>query len=329
MAGRDNKMKILYLMKILLERTDENHVMTAQDLIMELGRYGLSAERKSIYSDIETLKEFGLDIIQLKGKVQGYYIGQRTFELSELKLLVDAVQSSKFITIKKSEELIKKLEKLTSSFEAQQLQRHVFIYNRPKAGNEEIYYNVDQIHTAILQNMQIRFQYVEWNVKKELQMRKNGTYYVVSPWILTWENENYYLIGYEDGKDAIKHYRVDRMLHTSIVEKARLGERRFRDFELTSFMKKTFAMYGGDDARVTFECDNKLAGAIMDRFGRDIIMIPSGDHKFRVSVTITLSPPFFGWVTGMGKLMRIVSPEYVKSEYRKYMQEILSEMYEE
>lgn len=152
MAVQTQKKKILCLMQILLERTDDEHSMSANDLCKALKEYGLSAERKSIYSDIETLKDFGLDIIQLKGTNQGYYIGKRDFELPELKLLVDAVQSSKFITTKKSEELIKKLEGLASRYEAKQLQRQVFIYNRPKTGNETIYYNVDLIHSAIFKN---------------------------------------------------------------------------------------------------------------------------------------------------------------------------------
>ncbi|MBQ7102937.1 MAG: WYL domain-containing protein, partial [Anaerotignum sp.] len=191
MAVQPQKMKTLCLMQILMQRTDEKHMMTANDLAAALQEYGFKAERKSIYADIEALQQYGLDIVQQKGSNPGYYVASRNFELPELKLLVDAVQSSKFITAKKSEELIRKLEGMTSKYEAQQLQRDVFIYNRPKTENETIYYNVDQIHCALHSNAKISFQYAEWTTKKELQLKKNGALYMVSPWSLTWDDENY------------------------------------------------------------------------------------------------------------------------------------------
>ncbi len=206
------KLRMLYIMKILLEKTDEGHTMSAADIGCALKGYGMSADRKTIYSDIETLREFKLDILQALGTHGGYYICSRRFELPELKLLVDAVQSSKFITSKKSEELIRKLEHLTSEHEAKQLQRHVFIYDRSKAGNETIYYNVDKIHTAILENRQIVFQYAKWTVGRGLVPKKDGAVYKASPWALTWDDGNYYLIAYDEAADRIKHYRVDKMI---------------------------------------------------------------------------------------------------------------------
>lgn len=312
MAGQFQKLKILYLMQILLEETDENHPLTARELIAALEQRGIDAERKSIYSDIEALQIFGLDIVRESGKDGGYYVASRDFELAELKLLVDAVQASKFITTKKYEELIEKLGCLTSRAEAGQLRRQVFIFNRPKAGNETIYYNVDQIHKAISGNRKVRFQYAEWTVKKGLHLKKNGNYYLVSPWALTWDSENYYLIGYEETADAIKHYRVDKMQHMEETDESRCGQEHFERFDLAAFAKRTFGMYGGQEATVTLRCHNQLVGAILDRFGRDVMMIPCDELHFRVNVLVAVSSQFYGWVTEIGEMMEIVGPEVVR-----------------
>lgn len=317
------KLRMLYIMKILLDKTDEAHPMSAADIDRQLGSYGMSADRKTIYSDIETLREFKLDIIQAKGTNGGYYIAEREFALAELKLLVDAVQSSKFISRKKSEELIKKLEALAGEHDARRLRRNVFIYNRPKSGNERIYHNIDQIHTAILDNRQIQYQYAEWTVKKELKPKKGGAFYRVSPWSLTWSNENYYLIAYDDEADRIKHFRVDKMMRAGILEKERVGRERFANFDLAEFSTKTFGMYGGRDEDVVLQCDNELIGVILDRFGREVMIMPADEGTFRVHVKAAVSHQFFGWVTGIGSRMRIAGPKEVRREYREYLQEIL------
>lgn len=324
MAISNSKLKMMYILKALIEESDENHVLSSADFNSILKRYGLSADRKTIYNDIDTLKEFGLDILQnIGGTHAGYYIGSRDFELPELKLLVDAVQVSKFITNKKSKELIEKLEKLASKNDAKQLQRDVFIYNRPKAGNETIYYNVDQIHKAILEDKKITFQYTEWTVKKELVPKKSGKYYVVSPWSLTWDDQNYYLIAYDEEADLIKHYRVDKMKYTDVLSQTRLGKEKFKDFDLAAFAKKTFGMYGGRDETVTLICHNNLAGVMIDRFGKDIMLIPEGEEHFRMNVLISVSPQFFGWVTGLGRKVCIDGPRSVREEYQEYLESIL------
>ena len=322
MAG-NVKLKTLYVMKILLEKTDENHLMTSAGLIRELSRYDMTADRKSIYNDIETLRQFGLDIVQQKGLNPGYYVYGREFELPELKLLVDAVLSSKFITSRKSKELIKKLQGLASEYEARQLQRNVFIYNRFKTGNETIYYNVDQIHTAILENCQISFQYAEWTVSKKLRNKKDGAMYIASPWALTWEDENYYLIAYDEQADAIKHYRVDKMRSISVLEQERRGKEQFRGFDLGAFSMKTFGMFGGRDEKVILHCDNRYAGVIIDRFGKDVTLRPVDDQFFSVKVLISVSPQFFGWVAGMGEKVKINGPDWVQEEYLSYLTSIL------
>lgn len=323
MAVSAVKLRILYIMKIFLEKTDETHVLSAADIAVRLKDYGMSADRKTVYSDIETLREYGLDIVQAKGTNGGYYVGKRSFELPELKLLVDAVQSSRFISKKKSGELIGKLEGLCSESQAKQLWRNVFIYNRPKTGNETIYYNVDQIHTAILEDRQITFHYGEWTVRKTLKFKKNGAMYRVSPWALTWDNQNYYLIAYDKDADLIKHYRVDKMKDMGVLKDKRQGQQRFRDFDLAAFAKKTFSMYGGREETVTLICRNELAGVIIDRFGSDTMLMPVDGAHFKVSVPVAVSPQFFGWAAGVGKGMHIAAPEEVKSQYAEYLRELL------
>lgn len=321
MSVQPQKMKTLYLMKILLERTDEKHMLSANDLSAALLEYGIRAERKSIYADIEALQQYGMDIVQQKGC--GYYVASRSFELPELKLLVDAVQSSKFITAKKSTELIRKLEGMGSKYEAQQLQRDVFIYNRPKTMNETIYYNVDRIHQALHSNAKISFQYAEWTTKKELKLKKDGALYLVSPWALTWDDENYYLIAYDENADRIKHYRVDKMQTISVLHEARIGKEKFIDFDLAAFAKKTFGMYGGYDAAVTLLCHNSLVGVILDRFGQNVPLVPVDDAYFYAKPLVAVSRQFFGWITGIGEMIQITAPERVKQEYIEYLSRIM------
>ena len=326
MAVLDKKKKLIAVMQILLEQTDEKHILTATDICKILeDSYGISAERKSIYSDVMVLQEMGIDILQNKGSNPGYYIGSRDFELPELKLLVDAVQSSKFITSKKSEKLIKKLEGLASMYDARQLQRQVFICDRPKTENENIFYCVDQLHTALFENVQITFQYTEWTPQKELRIRKDGEYYIVSPWALTWDDENYYLVAYDEHADMLKHYRVDRIKNLSLLKKERMGKNAFQKFDLPSFTKKTFAMYGGHDERVTLLCKNELAGVMIDRFGKNVMMIPGEDGMFKISALMTVSNQFFGWITGLGTAVQILGPENVKEEYKSYLRTIIEQ----
>lgn len=328
MAVMEQKLRTLYLMEILLERTDEEHALNATELCrILLQEYGISSERRTIYSEIETLERFGLDIVKTVGRKQGYYVASRQFELPELKLMVDAVQSSKFITEKKSNDLIVKLEKLCSRAEAKALSNQVVVFNRPKTENETIYYNVDQIHTAIFQNRQVTFQYAEWTMQKELRLKRDGAFYEISPWALTWDDENYYLVAYDEKADMIKHYRVDKMLHIAVLEKERVGRERFQDFNLAAFAKKTFGMYGGTDQEVVLLCRKDLAGVVLDRFGHDIFMVPADEDHFRAHVLVSVSRQFFGWVTGVGNGMQILQPEKVRDDYCRYLRDIM-EAYE-
>ena len=306
------KLKPLYIMNYLLQNTDEDHPVTVNQIISYLDSQGISAERKSIYSDIEALQYFGLDIVQSgSGRSCGYYIAHRTFELPELNLLVDSVQSSKFITHKKTAALIKKIETLASIHEAQLLNRQVFVKNRIKTMNESIYYNVDEIHNGISKNKKIRFLYFEYNVQKERQYRRNGAYYVVSPFALTWDDENYYMVAYDSDAAMIKHYRVDKMEKISILEEDRDGLEAYQALDMAIYARKTFGMFTGKEEHVVLRFENHLVGAVLDRLGRDVFIVPDGPDHFTVRTDVIVSPQFFAWVTGFGTSAQVIGPGQV------------------
>lgn len=316
--GNNQKLKILYLMKILLEKTDETHSITMPQIISELETYGISAERKSIYSDIENLRVFGMDIIgEQQDRTYYYHVGNRRFELAELKLLVDSVQSAKFITARKSNELIKKIEGFASKYEASQLQRQVYVTERIKTMNESIYYNVDVIHTAISANSKITFQYFQWDIHKRMVLRKEGALYEVSPWALSWNDENYYLIAFDSNEDKIKHFRVDKMLHIDVKDEKREGRERFKKFDMAVYAKKMFGMFGGEEQIVKLECVNPLAGVVIDRFGKDVLISKVDDEHFSVNVKVAVSRQFLAWVIALGEGVKIVGPESVKQQMRE------------
>lgn len=318
----NHKLKLLYLMKILLELSDEDHPLTVAELINQLSLYDISAERKSIYSDISMLSEYGLDIVSVKGKSTGYYVASREFELPELKLLVDAVQSSKFITRKKSEELIEKIEGFTSKYQAKALHRQVFVANRIKTMNESIYYTVDYIHAAISKNTQISFKYYEWNAAKEKILKHDGKDYIASPWALTWDDENYYLVAYDSEAGIIKHYRVDKISSIKLLDKKREGEESFQEFDMAIYSKSVFGMFGGKSEYVSLLCDESLAGVIIDRFGKDVVFIKHDGKKFEINVSVVLSPQFYSWVFGFGGKMSILSPDKAKQGFKAQLEEV-------
>ena len=324
MAKQPNqKLKLLYLLKILTENTDEDHALTIAQIIEMLRGYDISAERKSLYDDIEALRTFGVDVETTPNRTVGYYIAERDFSLPELKLLVDAVQSSKFITTKKSLELIGKIENLASRHEASQLQRQVFVQNRIKTMNESIYYNVDFIHSAISKNVQIGFRYFMWDVRGERVLRRGGAEYTVSPWALTWDDENYYLVAYDAAEQKIKHYRVDKMMRIRLLDAPRVGQDVFAKFDTAVYSKKIFGMYGGEEKTVQLRCAKSLAGVIIDRFGKDSVRIEDGD-SFTVSVRVFESPMFFAWVMGFGKDMQVLSPDSVREAIARLARDVLS-----
>lgn len=321
------KLKLLYLARIFSDETDEMHGLTMPEIISHLSDYDISADRKTLYQDFEELRHFGLDIIGTKeGRNTYYRLVSRDFELAELKLLVDSVLSAKFITEKKSRDLIKKLESLVSKYDAKQLHRQVLISGRVKTMNESIYYSIDKIHTAINGNKQIRFKYFQWNIKKEEVLRHNGDWYNVSPWHLSWDDENYYLIAYDTASDSIRHYRVDKMKSISVTDADREGQQLLKNFDAAKYTRRLFGMYGGEDTRVVLQGENSIVGVIIDRFGKDIPIIPINADQFEAHVDVTVSPQFLGWIMSLGGVVKIVSPEEVVKEMRQVISK-LSEQY--
>ena len=308
----NQKLKLLYVMDFLLRCSDEEHPVTVNQIIDCLAEKDIPAERKSIYDDIEALRLFGLDVIQVKGGgVYGYYVGDRDFQLPELKLLVDSVQSSKFITHKKTASLIKRIETLASVHSAQLLHRQGFVKNRIKTMNESIYYNVDEIHNGISNNRKIRFLYFEYNVAKERQYRHGGAYYVVSPFAMTWDDENYYLVAYDAEAGIIKHYRVDKMEKISTLDEERDGQEVYQALDMAVYTRKTFGMFTGEEIKVQMRFENHLVGAVLDRLGSEVFIVPDGPAHFTVRTDVVVSPQFFAWVLGFGSQAQIVGPAHV------------------
>jgi predicted DNA-binding transcriptional regulator YafY len=321
--GSNQKLKLLYLAKILMDETDDEHGISTPDIIAKLATNDIAVDRKTLYTDFEELRRFGIDVVgEQTGKGYLYHVASRDFELAELKLLVDSVQAAKFITEKKSRELIKKLESLVSIHEAKQLHRQVLIGGRVKTMNESIYYNVDKIHTAINANSQIRFQYFQWNVDKEQELRHGGSWYHASPWYLIWDDEYYYLVAYDAENGIIKHYRVDKMLRITVTGKEREGEDSLSGLDAAAYSKAMFGMFGGEKVPVVIEAENQFVGVLIDRFGKDITISKTDEAHFRTTVDVVPSEIFIGWVMSFGAGMRIVGPDEVVQTTRQLVERL-------
>jgi len=309
--SQGQKLRMLYLQKILIEQTDEHHTMTVTQMIEELGRCGITAERKTIYDDLELLRTFGIDLVCNKSKTCDYYVASRLFELPELKLLADAVACSKFITEKKSNLLIKKIDSLASRYDAGQIARQVVVQNRVKTINEQIYYNVDTIHNAITQKKQISFDYFDLDINKKKQYREGRR--LVSPYSLSWDDENYYLIGFYEKYNKIVHLRVDKMENILITAEKNLPQP--QHFQLADYSKKIFSMFGGEEQEVTLQFENNLVGVVFDKFGKDTHVHKTDDTHFSVCVKIAVSSSFYGWLFQFGRKAQIIAPPLVKEEF--------------
>lgn len=319
----NQKLKCLYLRQFLLENTDEAHPVTVSQMIDYLARHDITAERKSIYDDIDGLRSYGLDIEYRKAQDGGYFIANREFQLPELKLLVDAVQSSKFLSLRKSNELIAKLEKLASRHEAQALRRQVYVTHRIKNMNESIYYNVDALHSAIAAGSRITFRYFDWDMNGKKKYRHEGKRYRISPWALLWDDENYYLVGYDAEHAERRHYRVDKMESIAQTGEERLGKELFAGFDPAAYSRKVFGMYGGEPQKVTLRFESSMSNIVFDRFGRELILTPDREGGFTVTVEVVPSPQFFAWLTGLGSPVKILSPQPIVQQFCDYLQSVL------
>lgn len=332
MSALDNRLRLLHVLKILMEKTDEDNYLSSKGIIEELEKYQVAypsdkivGERRSIYGDIEALKSFGekegFEIVDVPHN-KGWRIISRTFETAELQLLVDAVRGAKFIPEWRTRKLIGKLEMLTSENTAKELHKTT-ISVEEKNENEVMLLTVDAIQSAINDNRQVSFKYIEITPDKKERYRKNGKLYKVSPWSLIWNNEFYYMLAHDPETNGIKHYRVDRIREIDVMEKKkREGKEVYQKYH-PAFTAKTFGMYGGDDVFVGLRCRNDMAGVVIDRFGHEPIFIRDGDEHFKVNVKVTISPQFFGWLVAVGDAIKIERPEPLRQEYKQYLENIL------
>ena len=293
----NQKLKLLYLYRILIEQTDEDHPLSVQELIAQLAQYNIQAERKSIYDDLDALARFGVDVQCRKGRSPGWFVGGRDFELPELK--------------------IRKLERLASVYQARQLQRQVFVSGRIKVMNESIYYNVDKLHAAIASKRSITFQYFDYNMYRQKVFRRNGSRYTVSPYGLIWNNDNYYLVAYDSEHRQMRHYRVDKMAEITVTRLPREGTDEYPAFDIAAYGQKHFGMYSGEEMTVTLRAKSSMAGVVLDRFGLDIILVPDGPDYFTVSIPLVLSPQFFGWLFALEPDVTLTAPARAVDAYRQ------------
>ena len=317
------KLKLLQLRDYLLRETDEKHSATVRQMIAHLENCGISAERKSLYDDLAALGPdgYGMDIVSDNGN---YSLASRDFELQEVKLLVDMVQSSNFITRRKTAQLIAKLEGLCSRHEARLLSRQVYVRNRVKAMNESVYINVDKISEAIADDRLLRFQYFQYNTRKQKELRHGGRLHEVSPFALIWVDQNYYLLAYSAEHESMRHYRVDRMTRITSAEGPRRGKEVFAGTDMSTYTTKVFNMFTGEEKRVRLRCDASLADPVIDRFGEDVSMIPEGDDAFTVTVDVVVSPQFYAWLTPFGTRVEILDPPEVREGFCRQLKALLT-----
>lgn len=317
----NQKLKLLTLADIFRVETNADNPLSVSEIIEKLGSRGIDAERKSVYSDIEALISYGMDIEKTgSSKNTAYYFAGSEFEIHELKLLADAVACSKFITEKKSKQLIGKLSTLTNRYDSSELKRNVIVSERIKTANEQIYYNVDAIQRAVSENRKIRFLYFDYDCRKNKSYHNNGAYSEVSPYALCWREENYYLVGYYDKYGAVSNFRVDKIEKITVTDEKR--EEPPLGFSLNEYTKKRFGMFSGEDVRITLKVHNSLSGVIFDRFGKNITVTIEDAEHFSVNQAVTVSPVLFGWIFQFGEKMEITSPESVRKAFKEHIRAV-------
>lgn len=322
--SKNQKLKLPYLIRIMLDKTDEEHGLTLDQIKEELGKYDVGAERKSLYNDFDDMTDrFDIEVQNVrKGRETYYYVSKRDFELAEVKLLIDAIQCAKFITESRSRELIKKVKKLVSKNQAQQLQRQVFVQGRVKTMNASVYYNVDEIYNAINHKKKIKFRYFRWNPDKTKYYINHGGWITASPFALTWCDEYYYLIAFDDYEKMCKHYRVDKIEKIQEIDEKLDGVDEFKNFDMAAYSKATFGMFGGKKKTVKFHLTNELVNVFIDRFGQDISIRPIDEGHCAVNVEVYVSSQFYGWVFSLGNKVKIVGPDDVVEGMKKQIKEV-------
>lgn len=320
------KLRPLYLAKILYERTDEDHYLTTMQLAQILEEeYGIPAHRQTIKTDIELLQQFGMDIQEVKSTQNRYNLISRQFEIAELKLLIDAVQSSKFISKERSEQMVSKIVTLAGQHKAEELKRNASVEGRVKSENRQDLLIVDAINEAINARKKIAFQYFAYNIRKQKKLRHDGERYIFSPYRLIWNGDYYYVLGYSDKHQAIGSFRVDRISARPDI----LSEEAVpvpAGFGVDDFLATTFRMYGSECQEVELICDNSVIDAIIDRFGTDVTIYACDMSTFRVIVRVAISHIFFSWIFGFGGKVRIKGPEETKRQYAAMIRDAVAEL---
>lgn len=325
--SENQKQKLLYLLKFFYEETDEENMLTVNEIIAKLERNGISAARRSIYDDIRTLQDFGIDIVMRKSKTCEYFLASRLFETAELKILIDSIQSSRFITKKKSESVIKKLKGLASKPRSRKFSGQIYIYDRIKSMNECILYNVDTLHNAIAENKKITFQYFDYNIKREKVFRKKGESYYTNPLALTFDNQNYYLIAYNEKYEDYVHYRVDKMTDIEVSTEKRIMPK--KKFNAAEYVKPMFSMFDGKVEHITALFHISYLNVIIDRFGDNVALRETEDKEcFQAIFQAAVSPTFLSWIIGFGAGALILSPQWVADEVKNLALEV-AEMYDD
>lgn len=319
----DQKLKIFYIRDYLEKHSHADHPVKAGELIAMLEQdHGIQCERKTIYADIKALQDYGLDIVTLPGPGGGYYLASRNFELPELKLLIDAVQSSRYLTEQKSRQLIEKLCTQCSVHDARLMRRTVKVAGRVKSMNESIYNNLDYIQEAIGQNRQISFRYFSWGMDGQRKYRDKT--YIASPYGLCHDNDNCYLVSWTEDH-GITHYRVDRMSHIKILEDNRIPCPELTGNAFNEYANRTFQMFAGETVNVKLRFHRDLCNVVIDRFGRDVMMIPDGEDHFLFTVPVAISPMFLSWVIGFGDKAKILRPESAVQACRELCRQALEQ----
>ena len=319
----NSKERLLYIYKVLYEQTDENNPLSTSQIIDCIEKeYGIDSHRTTIAKDIDILKKFGVDIVKISSTQNKYFIASRKFEIPELKLLIDAVESSKFITQKKSEELVAKLASMTSKNQADKLKRNLNTPDRIKPGNEQIYYIVDTVNEAINQRKKISFQYYEYSADKKKKLKNDGMDYIFSPYTLVWNGDYYYMVGFSDKHQKIASFRVDRIAATPDILSEKIVPKP-RNFNIAKFTKSVFKMYDSEHVIAELRCDNSLMKVIIDHFGEDVRTSEYNNTEFIAKAEVSASPTFFGWIFGFGGKIQIISPQSLKNQYRDMVKSTL------
>lgn len=324
--GKQNfsKIKLLKIWEMLKQDTDEQHPLTTNQIIEKLQSAGIECDRKTLYQDIATLNAYGYEIIQKRGQHNNlYFVVDRTFDIPELRILMDAVQSASFITEKKTGEFIDKISALGGSNRAELLKKNIVAFNTTKHTNENIYYSIDKIDEAILADKKIIFKYFDYNLKGERVFRKDGHRYVANPVTMVFSNDNYYLVCYHDNHSTLTNYRIDRMTEVSILDTPINSEARPKGIDIGDYRKQAFSMFGGKPKNVSFEVATELIDVIYDKFGEKVGIIDLGDNKFKFTAEIQISNMFFGWCCSFGDKLKIIAPKEIRVQFSDYLDGIV------